>query len=228
MNIVETLLGMTALGAEWVLWLLLALSVLSIAVMLERLVFFNKIKLDYTSFSQHLINTLNLDNLEAAINLCSKYSANKSPAATVALKGLEQFGSSRETIRGTMTGYIAGIRTSLDQGLVILGTLGNNAPFIGLFGTVIGIIQAFSDLAANPQGGPTVVMNGISEALVATAVGLLVALPAVITFNFFNKVVRKHLTNTEATIELIMTYASRRTPEASTEKEKNKEINQAP
>ena len=227
MNIVETLLGMTALGAEWVLWLLLALSVLSIAVMLERLVFFNKIKLDYTSFSQHLINTLNLDNLEAAINLCSKYSANKSPAATVALKGLEQFGSSRETIRGTMTGYIAGIRTSLDQGLVILGTLGNNAPFIGLFGTVIGIIQAFSDLAANPQGGPTVDERHI-RSTGRDGCRFTVALPAVITFNFFNKVVRKHLTNTEATIELIMTYASRRTTETSAEKEKNKEINQAP
>ena len=68
----------------------------------------------------------------------------------------------------------------MDKGLVILGTLGNNAPFIGLFGTVIGIIKAFHDLAQNPEGGPSVVMAGVSEALVATAVGILVAIPAVI------------------------------------------------
>ena len=79
-----------------------------------------------------------------------------------------------------MEGFLIGEKQKLDRGLIVLGTLGNNAPFIGLFGTVIGIIKAFNDLANSPEGGPSVVMNGISEALVATAVGLLVAIPAVI------------------------------------------------
>jgi biopolymer transport protein ExbB len=81
--------------------------------------------------------------------------------------------------------------------LIVLGTLGNNAPFIGLFGTVLGIIKAFSDLAENTQGGADVVMAGISEALVATAVGLIVAIPAVIAFNYFNRRVRAVTTATD-------------------------------
>ena len=95
----------------------------------------------------------------------------------------------------SMDGYVAGQRQKLDQGLVVLGTLGNNAPFIGLFGTVIGIIKAFHDLASAPQGGPSVVMSGISEALVATAVGLMVAIPAVIAYNTFQRIVKSHMAN---------------------------------
>jgi biopolymer transport protein ExbB len=85
-------------------------------------------------------------------------------------------------------------RTRLDyeRRLVFLGTLGNNAPFIGLFGTVLGVIRAFADLAAHPgAGGAATVMAGISEALVATAVGLFVALPAVVMFNLYTRWLRR-------------------------------------
>ena len=81
-------------------------------------------------------------------------------------------------------------RKDYERYLVILGTLGNNAPFIGLFGTVIGVIQAFQDLSTDSQGGAEVVMSGISEALVATAAGLAAAIPAVIAFNFFMNKIR--------------------------------------
>jgi biopolymer transport protein ExbB len=84
--------------------------------------------------------------------------------------------------------------------------LGNNAPFIGLFGTVIGIIQAFHNLAANPAGGPAVVMAGISEALVATAVGLVVAIPAVVAYNGFLRVVKRRVANAEAVKRIILTH----------------------
>jgi biopolymer transport protein ExbB len=75
----------------------------------------------------------------------------------------------------------------LDRYLSYLGTVGSNAPFIGLFGTVLGIIRAFSDLAKTSNESQTVVMTGISEALVATAIGLLVAIPAVVMYNYFQK-----------------------------------------
>jgi biopolymer transport protein ExbB len=88
-------------------------------------------------------------------------------------------------------------RRRLERRLLWLGTLGNNAPFIGLFGTVLGVIKAFRDLAA-AGAGPEVVMAGLSEALVATAVGLLVALPCVFAFNTFSKRVRDLLSETEA------------------------------
>jgi biopolymer transport protein ExbB len=109
----------------------------------------------------------------------------------------------------SMTGFLFGEKQKLDHGLVILGTLGSNAPFIGLFGTVIGIIQAFSDLASNPAGGPSVVMAGISEALIATAVGLIVAIPAVIAFNGFQRVVRRKLSNAEALKGLVIAHFSK-------------------
>jgi biopolymer transport protein ExbB len=90
------------------------------------------------------------------------------------------------------------------RNLAFLGTLGNNAPFIGLFGTVLGIIKAFHDLAGNQAGGVAVVMAGISEALVATAVGLLVAIPAVVGFNTFNRRVRKAIANVDSLAHVVL------------------------
>ena len=87
---------------------------------------------------------------------------------------------------------------------VILGTLGNNAPFIGLFGTVLGIIKAFNDLHADPTGGINAVMGSTSEALVATAVGILVAIPAVVAFNVFNRLMRSHLAHSDALAHSIL------------------------
>ena len=122
----------------------------------------------------------------------------------VALEGLNLRNRDPHVAETTMEGTIVSHRYKLDRGLVILGTLGNNAPFIGLFGTVIGIIKAFHDLSLNPDGGPSVVMSGISEALVATAVGLLVAIPAVIAFNGFNRVVKRRLANAQAIQKLVV------------------------
>jgi hypothetical protein len=95
-------------------------------------------------------------------------------------------------------------RLRLERNLAFLGTLGSNAPFVGLFGTVLGIIKAFHDLAGNQAGGPAVVMAGISEALVATAVGLMVAIPAVVAFNYFNRRVRTTMTQVEWMTELAL------------------------
>jgi biopolymer transport protein ExbB len=92
----------------------------------------------------------------------------------------------------------------MEKNLGVLGTLGNNAPFIGLFGTVLGIIRAFADLARNQSGGATVVMTGISEALVATAVGLMVAIPAVVAYNVFQGRVRRGLGRIDAVAHVVL------------------------
>ena len=89
-------------------------------------------------------------------------------------------------------------RLAWDKNLHILATIGNNAPFVGLFGTVLGIIKAFHDLSEQTGTGPQTVTSGISEALVATAVGLLVAIPAVIAFNLFQRRVKSGLLQAEA------------------------------
>ena len=113
-----------------------------------------------------------------------------------------------------MVSFVLAERQKLDSGLVFLGTLGNNAPFIGLFGTVIGIIQAFADLASNPAGGPSVVMAGISEALVATAVGLLVAIPAVVAYNVFQRQVKRRVSNADSLIRMLVAHYSEKKAEA--------------
>ena len=88
-------------------------------------------------------------------------------------------------------------KVGLESRIAILGTLGSNAPFVGLFGTVLGIIHAFHSLAQNAKGGPGVVMAGISEALVATALGLFVAIPAVAAYNYFVRYIKKIMVASE-------------------------------
>lgn len=98
-------------------------------------------------------------------------------------------------------------RLKMERGLAYLGTLGNNAPFIGLFGTVLGIIRAFRDLSANTIEGSAAVMAGIAEALVATAVGLLVALPAVAIFNAFQRAIRAQVVASDVASRVLLAYA---------------------
>lgn len=204
-NIVEALLGMTALGSEWVLWLLLFLSVVSLSVMLERFIYFRKLKVDFSSISDALSRHLADGDLESIKAIC--YS-NPGLETQAVLRGIELAGKGSTAMEQRMVSFVVGERQKLDSGLVFLGTLGNNAPFIGLFGTVIGIIQAFADLASNPAGGPSVVMAGISEALVATAVGLIVAIPAVVAYNVFQRIVKRRVSNADSLIRMIVAHFS--------------------
>jgi biopolymer transport protein ExbB len=205
-NIVDKLLGIVSLGSEWVLWLLMALSVISLGVIVERLIYYARIRLDFVNFSREITRRLIDDDIDGIKGMCS---TSQSIESQTILRGLEYKDRGVEAMDQSMTGFLFGEKQKLDHGLVILGTLGSNAPFIGLFGTVIGIIQAFSDLATNPAGGPSVVMAGISEALIATAVGLIVAIPAVIAFNGFQRVVRRKLSNAEALKGLIIAHFSK-------------------
>lgn len=202
-NIVEQLLGLTLLGTEWVLWLLIGTSVLSIAVMIERAIFYLRISIDIGRFTHQVSEKLAAEDEEGLKEICYQKPALETQ---LVLRALDFKKQGSKAMDERMGGYLAAERQNLDRGLVILGTLGNNAPFIGLFGTVIGIIQAFADLAANPAGGPSVVMAGISEALVATAVGLMVAIPAVIAYNFFQRVVKRKMANAEAVKKLIVAH----------------------
>jgi biopolymer transport protein ExbB len=202
-DIVQELLGITMLGTEWVLWLLIVLSIVSLAVAIERGLFFYKMRLDMAAFVEGVTSALKSSDWEQLRRLCE---ASPSLAAQTLLRGLEAKDRGTHAMEESMSGYIIGHRQKLDQGLMVLGTLGNNAPFIGLFGTVLGIIIAFRELALNPQGGASVVMRGISEALIATAVGLIVAIPAVIAYNFFQRLVKRHLSDAEAVSKLVLSH----------------------
>ena len=202
-NIVEKLLGMTLLGSEWVLWLLIVLSVISIGIIIERALFFHRLKIDFPTFNHEVSQKLMASDFDGVRQLCEDKASLESQ---VVLKGMNFRANGAEAMEMHMASFLVGERQKLDSGLVVLGTLGNNAPFIGLFGTVIGIIQAFDDLAANPAGGPSVVMAGISEALVATAVGLLVAIPAVIAFNAYQRMVKRHMANADSMVKMLMAH----------------------
>jgi biopolymer transport protein ExbB len=202
MHIAEHILAFTLLGSEWVLWLLVLLSVLSVTVMVERAIAMAGRVVAFDSLSDKLHAALVAGDVKAARELLGEP---RSPEVRVGLVGLAELSRGTTAAVEAMASARSRERLDLEKHLGILGTLGNNAPFIGLFGTVLGIIKAFADLAKNQGGGAAVVMAGIAEALVATAVGLLVALPAVVAFNIFQGRIRRTMGRVDAIAHLILT-----------------------
>jgi biopolymer transport protein ExbB len=200
MHLTERILAFTLLGSEWVLWLLIALSVLSVAVMVERALFLSN-KGDTDALGRELAALLKNRDLGGARKVLDGHRA---PTAAVAAAGLDSYERKTEAMTEAMAGVKSRLRIDMERNLGVLGTLGNNAPFIGLFGTVLGIIRAFADLSKNQAGGAAAVMSGISEALVATAVGLMVAIPAVIAFNFFQGKVRRSMARVDALAHVLL------------------------
>lgn len=166
--------------AEWVLWLLLLVSLSSVAVMLERAVFFARRAVDVRAVHAELVRRLDVDDYEGAEVFLAGFD---SLETNVARRGLAAHRQGPATVERALEGAEAMERLRFGRGLSFLATVGSNAPFVGLFGTVLGIIRAFQDLSADMSAASSSVMAGISEALVATAVGLIVAIPAVIAFN---------------------------------------------
>ncbi len=193
MNIEATLNGLVALGATWVLWLLLALSVLALAVMLERLVFFLRTRVDTTALRAELNRGLAARELAQVERLLR---TSNSLEARIVAAGLGC--SSAPEAEQRMAGEAQLQRLRCEQHLAFLGTLGNNAPFVGLLGTVLGIIGAFHQLNQARGQLTAGLMAQIGEALVATAVGLVVALPAVATYNAFQRAIQVRLNRGDA------------------------------
>lgn len=202
MDVIQALLDICLItGATWVLWLLIGLSVASIAVIIERAYFFSTLGEDPGQLLETLREDLRQGKVGEAIQ---KLRGRSSVGACIAVEGLEAHAKGVDAVAEAMTAAKAIQRVRLEKRLAFLGTLGNNAPFIGLFGTVIGIIKAFHDLSQNTSGGAQAVMAGISEALVATAMGLFVAIPAVIAFNAFQRRIRSMLAASDALAHLLL------------------------
>jgi biopolymer transport protein ExbB len=185
MDIIERLLALSQYGSRWVMWLLIALSVAALAVMIERAVLFLSSRDDTTRLRGELRRLLRENDLELA-----RKRLEESPSfeARVAAAGLEADGV--ESAEERMQGETELCKLSMEKNLALLGTLGNNAPFIGLLGTVIGIVRSFRELQSSSGQVSAGLMAEIGEALVATAIGLLVALPAVAAFNLFQRLIR--------------------------------------
>jgi biopolymer transport protein ExbB len=201
MNLTTKLLSVALYGAEWVLWVLIALSVASFAVMIERWWYFSSTRVDFDDLLSGLRDLLGKKDLAAAKKRVADLEAIE---ARVVAAGLQRFSDGARAVGEAMVGEKARAKLKLERNLAYLGTLGNNAPFVGLFGTVIGVIKAFHDLSAKKGQGPEVVMGSLSEALIATAVGLLVAIPAVVAFNYFQRQVRARIANTDAAAHALL------------------------
>jgi len=190
------------LGAGWVMYLLVALSVLSIGVMIERGIFFSKRTIDLPALAADLRKALRSGS---DADLRKKWGASPAMAVRVAIKGLDERSRGVDAVAEAMNEEKSRARGEHERYLVVLGTLGNNAPFIGLFGTVLGVIGAFEDLRTDTSGQAVKAVHGnLSEALVATAVGLLVAIPAVVAFNYFGRRVRAAITGTDEIAHVVL------------------------
>ena len=196
---------MLSVGAAPVMWLMLALSVASLAVIVERTIFFLSVRSDFASLARMFSAHLRDGDLAAAQLLLQR---SRSLEAEVVAAGLEEAERGAAAAREAMAGVQAVQRTRLDRRLGFLGTLGNNAPFVGLFGTVIGIILAFDELsrAGASAAATTGVMASIAEALVATAIGLFVAIPAVAAYNAFQRHLRAIAANIDALSRVLLTH----------------------
>jgi biopolymer transport protein ExbB len=205
-EILKNLLVQT--GAGWVLWLLLLLSTISLAIVVERFLVFRAKSDELHGLAAMLDAHLRAGSHQEAITTLSSL---RSAGAAVALAGLRLADRGALAAEKAMTSAMALERKALESRLAFLGTLGNNAPFIGLFGTVIGVILAFEELGKVTEatgGASQAVMGAIAEALVATAAGILVALPAVAFYNWFQRRIATVLLDAEALSNLVLAYLS--------------------
>lgn len=195
------MLSFALLGAGWVLWLLVMLSVGCIGISLERAVYLLRDGTDRAALGSAINQFLTTGDRGA---LTGKLRSMTGFEARVLGAGMELSPHGPEAAEKAMAGTVAAERMRMERGLSFLATVGSNAPFLGLFGTVLGIIQAFHDLSVNTEEASEAVMAGISEALVATAVGLMVAIPAVVLYNAFSRWVKSRLARSESLGQLVL------------------------
>jgi biopolymer transport protein ExbB len=177
------------------MYVLLFCSFLSITIILERILYYRKMsRTKRVEFMARIGRAIKTGNLEKAMAICE---ASPAPFSQVVSSGLEHCGRQEKEISGALERSILVETDKLERRTGVVGTIGNTAVYIGLFGTVLGIIRAFHDIASAGAGGMSIVIGGVAEALVCTAAGLSVAIPAVIAYNYFNKRVERFVTDME-------------------------------
>lgn len=179
--------------AKIVVIILFIMSAWSIGVMIDRAIAYNAARKQSRAFAPAVAGALREGKLDEAIKIADRY--NKSHLAKVVVSGLQEFkahqmsadipGEDIEASRRALERAEAIVHAELKRGVSSLATIGSTAPFVGLFGTVVGIMHAFQQIGNSKSTGIAAVAGGISEALITTAVGLAVAIPAVWAFNYF-------------------------------------------
>jgi len=204
--------------ARAVVVILFVMSAWSMGIMIDRALMYSAARKQSRVFVQQVAGALREGKLDEAISIAERNK--KSHIAKVVATGLAEFQSASaqisepEVVEAAKRGLdrsIAIVHADMKRGLSGLATVGSTAPFVGLFGTVVGIINAFKGIEAEKASGLSAVAGGISEALVATALGLLVAIPAVWAFNYFtNKIEAFDVEMDNSSMELINYFLTRR------------------
>ena len=161
---------------------LLICSVVAVAIVIERLVFFSKQHGDSKELLRQLGQRIAVDDLAGAVKICR---SEKGMLPKILEFGLQRGNKNRADITDALSIALMEHLNSLERNLGVIGTIAVIAPFVGLFGTVLGIIHAFDDIALKGNSSPAVVAAGVGEALVTTAAGLFVAVISVVFFNYF-------------------------------------------
>ncbi|WP_394820721.1 MotA/TolQ/ExbB proton channel family protein [Pendulispora albinea] len=198
-QLVERLQRIASGGGGWVLWLMIGLSIVSLGIMLERLIYFARRRDDIDRLTAEMQKALQRGDTQ---KLKAVLSESRAIEASVILRCVDWVDRGPEAFRDVLDAELGKERRELERGTTYLGTLGNNAPFVGLVGTVLGVIQAFQQLGNQSKDAMGNVMVGIAEALIATGVGLVVALPAVVAFNLVNKSIGR----VEANVDIMAKY----------------------
>ena len=209
----EQFVSFAQLGAEWVLWLLILLSIVSVGIMIDRAIWFQKRDKEPEEFTRELRGAFERNEIE---RLEAKYKDDPSVPVRVAMRGLAERDRGPEAVAEAMQGERVRWRNAGDRHLIVLGTLGNNVPFLGLFGTVLGVINAFENLRAKTAAAEDRTLDLIAEALAATAFGLLVAIPAVIAFNYFTRKMRTVLGSADVAAHTVLGMVHAKKHEAAT------------
>ena len=187
-----------------ILSLLLICSVLSLAVILERWVYFSKRKIDVKDFLAKIPKVLS-SGKEGA-----QHAASLGDPVISLLRAALSSGGTRSSLELAMDRAVRMQVGEMERFVPLLGTVAGAAPFIGLLGTVIGIIRAFKSIAVSGGGGPQVVAAGIAEALTATALGLFVAIPALVFYNYYSTKIRRLTESMEICADEIVEIISKK------------------
>ena len=191
------------------MYILLVCSVIAMAIILERLYHYHGKAVDVIKFMERIRELLEHSEQAKALKMCE---TEPIPVARVVAAGMRKQGLGREEITGAMDREIITETSKLEKSIAFLGTMGNLAVYIGLFGTVLGIVRAFHNISLQGSGGLTVVIGGVAEALICTATGLLVAVPSVAAFNYFSRKVDSFVMDMEycssETVDLLKGKAS--------------------
>lgn len=186
-TLVDRLLRSNVLQAEWVLWFLLVIFGIVVIVVLWKILYFVRnamLNRKVDAAVDAMLGSGDLDAFRAALT------GKTSVEGELLAEAMRHADNGPEAFQGVFDAALLDGKVRMERGLVFLGNVGSNAPFVGLFGTVLGVIKAFNDLSLETKAGAAAVMAGIAEALVATAVGLAVAIPAVLAFNYLQRQVK--------------------------------------